>query len=124
MAEGEDLFQGFRVKAEDAKRLKDLHRTLQKNKVSQDEMKEVLKRERRRAEKALSNSKRNVCYNCREVKYEEFVRVFCSRNVMASYQYYLAFNCVVILTRSIFVNNFFPLLVRTRLGRLSWNRGQ
>ena len=67
MAEGEALFQGIRVKAEDAKRLKDLHRTLQKNKVSQDEMKEVLKRERRRAEKALSNSKRNVCYNCREV---------------------------------------------------------
>jgi hypothetical protein len=69
VAEGEALFQGFRVKAEDAKRLKELHRTLQKNKVSQDEMKEVLKRERRRAEKALSNSKRNVCYNCREVKH-------------------------------------------------------
>ena len=67
VAEGESLFQGFRVKAEDAKRLKELHRTLQKNKVSQEEMKEVLKRERRRAEKALSNSKRNVCYNCREV---------------------------------------------------------
>ena len=78
MAEGEDLFQGFRVKAEDAKRLKDLHRTLQKNKVSQDEIKEVLKRERRRAEKALSNSKRNVCYNCREVKHEDFIEVFSS----------------------------------------------
>lgn len=67
VAEGESLFQGFRVKAEDAKRLRDLHRTLVKNKVQPDEIKEVLKRERRRAEKALSNSKKNVCYNCRQV---------------------------------------------------------
>jgi ribosomal protein L32 len=55
------------VKAEDAKRLQELHKTLKKNKVSNEEIKEVLKRERRRAEKALSNSKKNVCYNCREV---------------------------------------------------------
>ena len=67
VAEGESLFQGFRVKAEDAKRLQDLHKTLKKNKVSNEEIQEVLKRERRRAEKALSNSKKNVCYNCREV---------------------------------------------------------
>ena len=68
VAEGEDMFQGFRVKIEDAKRLRELHRTLVKNKVRPDEIKEVLKRERRRAEKALSNSKKNVCYNCRQVK--------------------------------------------------------
>jgi hypothetical protein len=67
VAEGESLFQGFRVKAEDAKRLKNLHKKLVKNKLSAEEIKEVLKRERRRAEKALSNSKRNVCFNCRQV---------------------------------------------------------
>ena len=68
VAEGEALFQGFRVKAEDAKRLRALHQTLVKNKAKPEEINEALKRERRRAEKALSNSKKNVCYNCRQVR--------------------------------------------------------
>lgn len=64
--EGEGLFQGFRVLKSDVERLRELHTKLQKQKVSAEEMKEVLKRERRRAEKNLANSKKNVCYQCRQ----------------------------------------------------------
>jgi len=64
--EGEGLFQGFRVLQEDVQRLRDLHAKLSKAKVTPNEMKEVLKKERRKAEKMLANSIKNVCYHCRE----------------------------------------------------------
>jgi len=64
--DGEGLFQGFRVLKEDVQRLRDLHSKLEKEKVTPSEIKEVLKRERRRAEKYLAKSKKNVCFQCRE----------------------------------------------------------
>jgi zinc finger CCHC domain-containing protein 9 len=57
---------GFRVKKEDCERLRELHKRLVAEKVSHAEMKEALKKERRRAEKALSNLKKFVCYYCRQ----------------------------------------------------------
>ena len=62
--EGEALFQGFRVLQEDVERLRTLHDKLQKEKVP--EMQEILKKERRKAEKTLANSKKNVCFQCRQ----------------------------------------------------------
>ena len=64
--EGEGLFQGFRVLEQDVQKLRDLVTKLEKSKVPSAEMKEVLKRERRKAEKNLANVKKNVCYHCRE----------------------------------------------------------
>ena len=64
--EGEGLFQGFRVLKEDVQRLRELHAKLEKEKISAAEIKEVLKRERRKAEKFLAKSKKNVCFQCRE----------------------------------------------------------
>lgn len=57
---------GFRVTKEDSERLRKLHKKLVAEKATHAEMKEALKRERRRAEKALSNLKKFVCYNCRQ----------------------------------------------------------
>merc|ERR1712062_810816 len=62
--DGEGLFQGFRVLKEDVDRLRSLHDKLQKEKVP--EMQEILKKERRKAEKILANSKKNVCFQCRQ----------------------------------------------------------
>ena len=62
--DGEGLFQGFRVLQEDVERLRNLHDKLQKEKVP--EMQEILKKERRKAEKTLANSKKNVCFQCRQ----------------------------------------------------------
>ena len=62
--DGEGLFQGFRVLKEDVDRLRLLHDKLQKEKVP--EMQEILKKERRKAEKILANSKKNVCFQCRQ----------------------------------------------------------
>jgi len=64
--DGEGLFQGFRVLKEDVQRLRDLHAKLEKGKISPNEIKEVLKKERRRAEKSLAKSIKNVCYQCRQ----------------------------------------------------------
>ena len=64
--EGEGLFQGFRVLEKDVHKLRDLVTELEKSKATPAEMKEVLKRERRKAEKALANVKKNVCFQCRE----------------------------------------------------------
>lgn len=63
--EGEGLFQGFRVLKEDVARLRNLHAKLEKEKLGAAEMKDILKKERRRAEKALASAKKNVCYHCR-----------------------------------------------------------
>lgn len=64
--EGEGLFQGFRVLQEDVQKLRDLVSELEKRKANPAEMKKVLKKERRKAEKSLANVKKNVCYKCRE----------------------------------------------------------
>ena len=67
--EGEGLFQGFRVLQQDVQKLRDLADKLTKDKVTPDEMRETLKRERRKAENALANSKKDekkVCFKCRE----------------------------------------------------------
>jgi len=64
--EGEGLFQGFRVLQADVQKLRDLVTELEKRKASPAEMKKVLKKERRKAEKTLANVKKNVCYKCRE----------------------------------------------------------
>ncbi len=64
--EGEGTFQGFRVLKDDEKRLKRLQKTLKQQNASKEEMAEALKKERRRAEKALQRSKKAVCYHCRK----------------------------------------------------------
>lgn len=64
--DGEGLFQGFRVLKDDVQRLRDLHAKLVKEKIPTLEIKEALKRERRKAERALANSKKNVCFQCRQ----------------------------------------------------------
>ena len=64
--EGEGLFQGFRVLEQDVQKLRNLVSELEKGKATPAEMKKVLKKERRKAEKALANFKKNVCYHCRE----------------------------------------------------------
>jgi len=67
--EGEGLFQGFRVLQQDVQKLRDLAAKLTKDKATPDQIKETLKRERRKAENALANSKKDdkkVCFKCRE----------------------------------------------------------
>ena len=66
VAEDEGTFQGFRVTKEDEKRLRKLQKDLEKQKLSKEELKEALKKERRRAEKSLARSKKMVCYHCRK----------------------------------------------------------
>ena len=51
---------------EDVVRLRELHAKLEKSKTSPSELKDILKKERRRAEKALASCKKNVCYSCRK----------------------------------------------------------
>ena len=64
--EGEGLFQGFRVKKEDVKRLQTLRKKLQSENHPENEIEETLKRERRRAERKLANFRKMVCFNCRQ----------------------------------------------------------
>jgi len=67
VADGEGLFQGFRVKLEDVKRLKKLQKQLKNDKsVKKEEIDATLKRERRKAERALANYHKMVCFNCRK----------------------------------------------------------
>ena len=54
------------VLKKDGQRLRGLHAKLEKQKVSASEIKEGLKRERRKTEKFLAKSKKNVCFQCRE----------------------------------------------------------
>jgi len=63
---GEVLFQGFRVKKEDQKRLLTLVKQLKAEGLSKKELDATMKKERRIAEKNLSRSKKLVCFNCRE----------------------------------------------------------
>ncbi len=64
--QGEGLFQGFRVKKEDAKRLKELQKELESKGVKGDELAAEMKKERRRAEKELARFNKAVCYHCRK----------------------------------------------------------
>merc|ERR1711994_1215474 len=67
VADGEGLFQGFRVKMEDVKRLKKLQKQLKNDKsIKKEEIDATLKRERRKAERALANYHKIVCFNCRK----------------------------------------------------------
>lgn len=63
---GEGLFQGFRVKMEDQKRLQELQKQLQTTGMGKQELEATLKKERRIAEKSLARSKKVVCFNCRQ----------------------------------------------------------
>ena len=64
---GEGLFQGFRVKEQDVKRLQKLQKQLKSDKTLKDEdLNETLKRERRKAERELAKANKMVCYNCRK----------------------------------------------------------
>ncbi len=62
---GEGLFQGFRVKAEDAKRLQELRKNLSEKGLKGGELEAELKKERRRAEKELARFNKMLCYHCR-----------------------------------------------------------
>ena len=67
VGEGEGLFQGFRVKKQDVKRLQILQKELKNDKsLKQEDVNATLKRERRKAERQLANYHKIVCYNCRK----------------------------------------------------------
>ena len=64
---GEGLFQGFRVKAQDVKRLQKLQKQLKIDKtVTKEDVDATLKRERRKAERELAKFNKMVCFNCRK----------------------------------------------------------
>ena len=64
---GEGLFQGFRVKEQDVKRLQTLQKQLKSDKtLNKEDMDATLKRERRKAERELAKFHKMVCYNCRK----------------------------------------------------------
>ena len=67
VGEGEGLFQGFRVKKQDLKRLQMLQKQLKTdNSLTQEDVNATLKRERRKAERELAKYHKMVCYNCRK----------------------------------------------------------
>merc|ERR1719270_659237 len=70
IGEGEGLFHGFRVRKEDVAVLRKLAKKLNESGMKREEIKETLKRERRRAEKALAREKKYVCFNCRQPGHE------------------------------------------------------
>lgn len=59
-------FEAFWIKKDDASRLKELRKKLRDQKMTNDKIKTIIKLERRKAEKALSREKTNVCYHCRK----------------------------------------------------------
>lgn len=59
-------FEAFWIKKEDATKLKELRRKLRGQNIPKDKIKTIIKLERRKAEKALSREKTNVCYHCRK----------------------------------------------------------
>ena len=59
-------FEGFPVKEEDAIRLKELKKKLLASKLPHVEIKRTMQLERRRAEKALSRIRKQVCFHCRQ----------------------------------------------------------
>ncbi|CAG9773977.1 unnamed protein product [Ceutorhynchus assimilis] len=61
-----DYVDGFPVKKEDADRLKQLRKEMISKGLPRSEINVALKLERRRAEKAFTREKKNVCFNCRK----------------------------------------------------------
>ncbi|CAH0400983.1 unnamed protein product [Chilo suppressalis] len=59
-------FDGFPIMKKDAERLQELKNNMIKKGIPKSEVQRTMKLERRRAEKALSRLKRDVCYNCRK----------------------------------------------------------
>lgn len=59
-------FEAFWIKKEDASKLKELKKKLKDQSIPNDKIKAIIKLERRKAEKALSREKTNVCYHCRK----------------------------------------------------------
>ncbi|CAH1406325.1 unnamed protein product [Nezara viridula] len=57
---------GFYIKKEDAERIRQLEKDLLKRGVSKQEVRAVIKKERRNAEKSLARLKKKVCYHCRK----------------------------------------------------------
>lgn len=57
---------GFYIKKEDAERIRELEKDLLKRGVSKQEVRAVIKKERRNAEKSLARLKKKVCYHCRK----------------------------------------------------------
>ena len=67
VGEGEGLFQGFRVKKQDVKRLQILQKQLKTDQsLTKEDVNATLKRERRKAERELAKYIKMVCYNCRK----------------------------------------------------------
>lgn len=59
-------FDGFWVKKESADRLNRLRGRLQSEGISDEELKAILQRERRKEERLLKNERKLVCFNCRQ----------------------------------------------------------
>ncbi|KOB76047.1 putative zinc finger protein [Operophtera brumata] len=59
-------YDGFPIMKKDAERLAELKTSMIKKGIPKSEVQRTMKLERRRAEKALARSKRDVCYNCRK----------------------------------------------------------
>lgn len=59
-------FEAFWIRKEDASKLKELKKKLKDQNIPNDKIKTIIKLERRKAEKALSREKTNVCYHCRK----------------------------------------------------------
>lgn len=59
-------FEAFWIKKDDASKLKELKKKLKDQNIPNDKIKTIIKLERRKAEKALSREKTNVCYHCRK----------------------------------------------------------
>ncbi|GAB1865275.1 Zinc finger CCHC domain-containing protein 9 [Camponotus japonicus] len=60
------MYDGFPVKKEDAERLTELKQKLILKGIPKSEVDMAMKLERRRAEKALTRIKKQVCFNCRK----------------------------------------------------------
>lgn len=58
-------FDGFPVKKEDAEHLEELRQKLLEEKIKKTEVVAIMKRERRKAEKALARERKKVCFHCR-----------------------------------------------------------
>ncbi|XP_029163881.1 zinc finger CCHC domain-containing protein 9-like [Nylanderia fulva] len=60
------MYDGFPVKKEDAQRLRELRQKLIMKGIPKPEVDMAMKLERRRAEKALTRIKKQLCFNCRK----------------------------------------------------------
>lgn len=57
---------GFYIRKEDAHRIKELEQDMLKRGIPKAEIRAVVKRERRNAEKSLARQKKKVCFHCRK----------------------------------------------------------